>query len=79
MKIQIAGPGCGRCQATEKLVHEVLQELNLPAEVEHVYDVREYSKLGVMLSPTVLVDGKIVFAGRVPTDEELKKAIGVGS
>jgi len=79
MKIQIAGPGCGRCQATEKLVHEVLQELNLPAEVEHVYDVREYSKLGVMLSPTVLVDGKIVFAGRVPTDEELKKALGVGS
>jgi small redox-active disulfide protein 2 len=79
MKIQIAGPGCGRCQATEKLVHEVLQELNLPAEVEHVYDVREYSKLGVMFSPTVLVDGKIVFAGRVPTDEELKKALGVGS
>lgn len=75
MKIQIAGPGCGRCQATEKVVHEVLQELHLAAQVEHLYDIREYSKLGVMLSPTVLVDGKIVFAGRVPTEDELKKIL----
>lgn len=75
MKIQVAGPGCGRCQATEKVVHEVLQQLNLAANVEHVYDVREYSKMGVMLSPTVLIDGKIVFAGRVPTEEELTKII----
>lgn len=75
MKIQIAGPGCGRCQATEKVVHEVLQQLNLTANVEHVYDIREYSKLGVMLSPTVLIDGKIVFAGRVPTADELKNIL----
>ena len=75
MKIQIAGPGCGRCQATEKVVHEVLQQLNLSADVEHVYDIREYSKLGVMLSPAVLIDDKIVFAGRVPTADELKKIL----
>ena len=73
MKIQIAGPGCGRCQATEKVVHEVLQELSMPAVVEHVYDIRDYSKLGVTLSPAVLIDGKIVFSGRVPTADELKK------
>jgi small redox-active disulfide protein 2 len=73
MKIQIAGPGCGRCRATEKVVHEVLQELSMPAVVEHVYDIREYSKLGVTLSPAVLIDGKIVFSGRVPTADELKK------
>lgn len=75
MKIQVAGPGCGRCQATEKVVREVLQQLNLPADIEHVYDIREYSKLGVILSPTVLIDGKIVFAGRVPTADELKKIL----
>lgn len=75
MKIQIAGPGCGRCQATEKIVHALCSELQLPAEIEHVYDVREYSKLGVRLTPAVLADGKIVFSGRVPTTDELKKAI----
>jgi len=75
MKIQIAGPGCGRCQATEKVVHELCNELKLQAEIEHVYDIKEYSKLGVRLTPAVLVDGKIIFSGRVPTSEELKKVI----
>ena len=76
MKIQIAGPGCARCQATEKLVNEVVNELNLVAEIQHAYDIREYSRLGVRLTPAVLVDGKIVFSGRVPSADELKKALG---
>jgi small redox-active disulfide protein 2 len=76
MKIQIAGPGCARCQATEKLVNEVVNELNLVAEIQHSYDIREYSRLGVRLTPAVLVDGKIVFSGRVPSADELKKALG---
>ena len=75
MKIQIAGPGCGRCQATEKVVKEVCKDLKLQADIEHVYDIREYSRLGVRLTPAVLLDGKIIFAGRVPTAEELKKAL----
>lgn len=76
MKIQIAGPGCARCQATEKLVNEVVNELSLVAEIQHSYDIREYSRLGVRLTPAVLVDGKIVFSGRVPSADELKKALG---
>ena len=75
MKIIIAGPGCSRCQATEKIVHEVCNEMNLQAEIEHAYDIREYNKLGVRLTPAVLVDGEIVFSGRVPTNDELKKII----
>ena len=71
MKIQIAGPGCGRCQATEKITKQVCADLNLQAEIEHNYDIREYGKLGVLLTPAVLVNGKIVFSGRVPTREEL--------
>lgn len=73
MKVQIAGPGCGRCKATEEVVGQVLKELNIVTTVEHVYDIREYGKLGVMLSPAVLVDGKIIFSGRVPMADELKK------
>ena len=75
MKIQIAGPGCGRCQATEKIVKEVCRDLNLQAEIEHAYDIREYSRMGVRLTPAVLVDGNIIFAGRVPTADDLKKAL----
>lgn len=79
MRIQIAGPGCARCQATDKVVREVCAALNLAAEIEHVYDVRQYAPLGVRLTPAILVDGKIVFAGRVPTAEELSKAMTMSS
>ena len=72
MRIQIAGPGCSRCQATEKVVNQVCSELNLHPEIEHVYDVLKFTKLGVRLTPAVLVDGKVVVSGRVPAEEELK-------
>jgi small redox-active disulfide protein 2 len=75
MKIIVAGPGCARCQATEKNVIEACAQLNLPAEVSHVFDIREYPKLGVRVTPSVLVDGKIVFSGRLPTVEEMKKIL----
>jgi len=72
MKIQVVGPGCPRCQATEKNVFTACAELNLDADISHVYDVREYAKLGVRLTPAVIVDGKIVISGKVPTVEEVK-------
>ena len=72
MKIQVAGPGCGRCKATEKIVQEVCSEMKLEADIEHVYDVKEYIQLGVRLTPAVVVDGKVIFSGKVPTAEELK-------
>ncbi len=72
MKIQIAGSGCAKCKAAEGNVKSACAELNLPADISHVYDARETAKLGVMLTPAVLVDGKIVISGRVPTVEELK-------
>jgi len=75
MKIQIAGPGCSRCQATEKVVHQVCSELNLSPEIEHVYDVLKFTRLGVRLTPAVLVDGKVILSGRVPTADELKSAL----
>lgn len=75
MKIQIAGPGCPRCQATEKNVFEACAQLDLAADISHVYDMKEIAKLGVMFTPAVIVDGKIVISGKLPTVEELKKLL----
>ncbi|MFI5338273.1 MAG: thioredoxin family protein [Candidatus Methylomirabilales bacterium] len=72
MKIQIAGPGCPRCQTTEKNVINACAQLDLAADISHIYDVKEFVKLGVMSTPAVIVDGKIVMSGRVPTVGELK-------
>lgn len=79
MKIRIAGPGCARCQATERNVLSACAELTLPADVSHIYDVREFAPLGVRTTPAVLVDGKIVISGRVPTVNELKALLSAFS
>ena len=47
--------------------------LDLVADISHVHDIKQFAALGVMATPSVLVDGKVVIAGRVPSVEELKK------
>lgn len=75
MKIQVAGPGCMRCQITEKNVINACAEANITADISHVHDVREFAKLGVRLTPAIIVDGKIVISGKVPTVEEIKRLL----
>ncbi|MBP1777241.1 MAG: redox-active disulfide protein 2 [candidate division NC10 bacterium] len=75
MKIQVAGPGCPRCQMTEKNVFNACAELNLPAEISHVTDRKQIQELGVWTTPAVVVDGKILVSGRIPSVPELKKIL----
>lgn len=75
MKIVVAGSGCPRCTATEKNVRDACAQLNLSADISHNYNVREFAKLGVMITPAVIVDGKVVVSGKIPSVEELKKIL----
>lgn len=75
MKVIVAGPGCARCNATEKNVIDACAALHLNADISHVYDVKEFSKLGVRVTPAVIVDGKIIVSGKIPTVDELKKKL----
>ena len=50
-------------------------ELDLAADISHVYDVKEVVKLGVGFTPAVVVDGKVVISGKVPRVDELKKIL----
>jgi small redox-active disulfide protein 2 len=76
VKIQIVGPGCPRCEATEKNVFNACAELSLAADISHVRDVAQFAALGVVLTPAVLVDGRVIVTGRVPTVAELKSLLG---
>jgi len=78
MKIQIAGPGCLRCQTTEKNVINACAELDLAADISHIFDVKDIAKLGIMMTPAVIVDGKVVMSGKVPTVGELKAILSQG-
>lgn len=75
MQIKVFGPGCPRCKQTEKNTVEALKELNLEASVVHVSDLKEIMNHGIMMTPGLAVDEKVVCTGRIPTVEEIKKWI----
>ena len=75
MKIQIVGAGCPRCTETEMNVINACAELDLAADISHVWDQEEHAKLGVKAIPAVIVDGKIIIPGKVPTVEEVKNLL----
>ncbi|MBC8215561.1 MAG: thioredoxin family protein [Candidatus Marinimicrobia bacterium] len=75
MKIHVAGPGCIRCDETYKNVINACAELNISADIDHIHDVKEYSKLGVRITPAVIIDGKVVKSGTVPTITDMKTII----
>lgn len=73
MKIQIVGPGCPRCNQTEKNAFNACAALDLAADISHVQDVKQFASLGVSATPAVVLDGTVVVAGRIPSVEELKR------
>jgi small redox-active disulfide protein 2 len=75
MKIEVVGPGCFRCVQTEKNVNEALKQLDIAAEVSHIYDMRGIIKRGVMFTPALIVDGEIKTFGKIPTVDEIKKIL----
>jgi len=72
MKVTIYGIGCPRCEKTAEVVKQALAEANIPCELEKVTDYAEIAKAGIMATPSVALDGKVVSSGKLPTVEEIK-------
>jgi len=72
LEIKILGPGCDRCDKLEKEVMEVTGEMNLLAAVEHVRDMKEIGSYGVMGTPALVINGKVVSVGAVPNRVKIK-------
>lgn len=75
LSIKILGPGCPRCQTLEQDVYKVLTENNTPANVEHVTDLSEMRKYGCILTPGLVINGKLKSSGQVPSKTTIKKWI----
>lgn len=76
MIIKVFGPGCAKCEETLTLVNKAVQESGTQANVEKVTDYKEMMKNGIMSTPAVVVDGKLVCTGRVPSMPEILGWIG---
>jgi small redox-active disulfide protein 2 len=73
MKIEILGPGCARCRATEDNVRRAIAELGVEAEIVHITDLLEISKRRVMLTPGLVIDGELKSSGRIPEVAAIKE------
>jgi len=75
MKIKVLGTGCSNCKNLEKATINALAEMDLTAEVEKVEDIQKIMAYGVMRTPALVIDEKVVLNGRVPSVSELKEII----
>ncbi|MCU0575035.1 MAG: thioredoxin family protein [Syntrophobacteraceae bacterium] len=75
MDIKVLGPGCPKCQQTEKVVKDAVSEAGVSATVEKVTDILKIGEYGVFGTPAVVIDGEVKSVGKVPTKDEVKKWI----
>lgn len=71
MKIEILGTGCPKCNLLEATARAAAGKLGTDFEIDHVKDINEFLKRGVMMTPALAVNGQIVVVGRVPKEAEV--------
>jgi small redox-active disulfide protein 2 len=75
MTIRVLGPGCINCRTLERRTHEALEQMNLAACVEKVEGLNAIVAYGVMRTPGLVIDEKVVWQGGVPSVEKIKQMI----
>jgi small redox-active disulfide protein 2 len=75
MKIEILGPGCPKCKALFQNAEKAVKDLNLQAELSKVEDIEKIVETGVMMTPALVVDGKIISTGKILSVDEIKKIL----
>ncbi len=75
MKLQILGTGCAKCNQLAASTQAVADRLGLDYEMEKITDFIRFVEFGVMVTPALIVDGKLKVAGRVPSDADLEKML----
>lgn len=72
MEIKVLGPGCANCRATIALIQQVADARSVAVELKKVENMLEIVQTGVMSTPGVLIDGKLVHSGGVPKREKIE-------
>jgi small redox-active disulfide protein 2 len=75
MSIKILGSGCSKCNKLEKLVKEILKDNNLNEDVQKIETLKEIMSYGVMTTPALVIDDKVIFSGKIPSKKELIKIL----
>ena len=74
-KLQILGTGCAKCNALVMATEKAAQALGQPYQLEKITDLKQIMSFGVMMTPALVVDGKVKVSGKVPSVDEIKKLL----
>jgi small redox-active disulfide protein 2 len=72
-KIQVLGTGCNKCVTTARQIDEIARRLNVAIDLEKVEDMAQIAAAGVMSTPAVVIDGKVVHKGGVPSRTQIEE------
>ncbi|MBA4409454.1 MAG: thioredoxin family protein [Bacteroidota bacterium] len=75
MEIKVLGTGCVKCKTLEKHTREAVAETGISAEIEKVEDIYKIMALGVMQTPALVINQKVVLSGRLPSVAEIKEML----
>jgi small redox-active disulfide protein 2 len=75
MEIKVLGPGCTKCKNLEKVVRETVEQNNIDAQISKVEDIMEIMTYGVMTTPALVVDGRVVIKGYIPSKNEVLRVL----
>ena len=75
-QVKILGPGCNRCEQLAASAKEAADRLGIEYQIEKVTDIAKFADYGVMMTPGLVVDGKVKSQGKVPTIDQIKAMLG---
>lgn len=75
MDIKVLGTGCAKCHTVEQNVRKATEELKIQANIEKVEDIMQIMKYGVMTTPALIINDKVIFSGKNPSLNEIKDII----
>jgi len=75
MEIKVLGPGCAKCQSLEKIVKDVVSALKLDIKVEEIKDMKQIMQYPILMTPGLVINGKVVMSGKVPSKAEVERLI----
>ncbi|WP_321289357.1 thioredoxin family protein [uncultured Sunxiuqinia sp.] len=75
MEIKVLGTGCTKCKTVEKTAHEAVKEIGVQANIEKVEDMLRIMQYGVMRTPALVINEKVVLSGKVPSKKEIIELI----
>ena len=76
-KIEVLGPGCTRCRETFRVVQHEVERAGVSVELVKEESIERMVELGLMATPGLAIDGKLVLSGRIPKAQEVRQLLGV--